>query len=86
MIAISPVIKAETPAAMPTSIVRAKAGLLTISFGIVPPAGTDSYNVSVKDMPMKNNNGIAIINPSDHFPKIVFGIRFPFVENFFCPY
>ena len=72
---MSPTIKVEIPAAIPASIVRAKAGLPTISFKIVLPAGTDLYKVFVNDVPMKNNIGIATISPSDHLPDIVFGIR-----------
>jgi hypothetical protein len=74
MIATSPVIKAEIPEANPASIESAKAGLLTISASIVSPAGTDLYNEFVKDVPITNNIGIAIIRPSDHLPKMVFGI------------
>ena len=77
MIAKSPVIKAEIPEANPASIVSAKAGLLAISANIVSPAGTDLYNEFVKDMPMKNNNGIVMISPSDHLPIMVFGINSP---------
>jgi len=73
----SPVTKAEKPAAIPRSIESAKAGLLEISANIVPPAGTDSYNVSVSDVPMKNNTNMMRINPTDHLPKFVFGISPP---------
>ena len=61
IIEIRPVTKAETPATIPVSIVRAKTGLVEISFRIVPPAGTESYNVFVSDAPIKNNIGIATI-------------------------
>jgi hypothetical protein len=74
---MSPVIKAETPQAIPASAISGRAGLLTISARIVPPAGTDLYNVFAKDVPMKINNGIAIRSPSDHLPKEVFGIDPP---------
>lgn len=77
VIAMSPVIKADIPEANPPSIVSARAGLLAISANIVSPAGTDPYNEFVKDVPTKNNNGIAIISPSDHFPNMVFGINSP---------
>ncbi len=83
LIAISPVRKAEIPEAIPISIVIAKAGLLTISAIIVPPAGTDLYNELVNDEPKTNNNGIAIISPRDHFPKIVLGINPPIFFSFF---
>ena len=66
MIAINPAIKAEIPVAIPASIVRAKAGLTTISFKIVLPEGTDLYKEPVSDEPMKNNIGMATISPSDH--------------------
>jgi len=58
--------KAEIPETIPASIVSAKAGLAAISFKIVSPDGTDLYNESVNDDPMKNNIGIAMINPIDH--------------------
>ena len=66
--------KAEIPATIPASIVSAKAGLEAISAKIVPPAGTESYNESVNDMPMKNNIGIATMRPIDHIPKAVLGV------------
>jgi len=74
MIAVSPAIKADIPAANPISIVIARAGRLPISAKIVSPEGTDSYNVLVKEEPMSNNSGMAMISPSDHFPKLDFGI------------
>jgi len=73
MIAMSPITKAEIPETIPASIVSARAGLTAMSFNMVPPAGTDLYNKVVNDMPMKNNTGIATINPSDHLPNVVFG-------------
>jgi hypothetical protein len=73
MIAMSPMIKAEIPEAIPTSIVSARAGLTVMSFNMVPPAGTDLYSRFVNDIPTKNNTGIATINPSDHQPKGVLG-------------
>ena len=66
--------KADIPATIPASIVRAKAGLAKISAKIVPPAGTDLYNEFVNDVPMINNSGIAMISPTDHLPNVVFGI------------
>ena len=66
--------KAEIPAAIPASIVSAKAGRVAISAKIVPPAGTDLYNEFVKDMPMINKSGIATMSPTDHLPNVVFGI------------
>lgn len=75
MIATNPVMKAEIPATIPASIVRAKAGLPAISSLIDSPAGTDLYNEFVNDEPTKNNTGMATISPTDHLPKIVFGIR-----------
>ena len=72
---MSPVTKAEIPETIPESIVSARAGLTAMSFNMVPPAGTDSYNKVVKDMPMKNNIGIAAASPSDHLPNVVFGMK-----------
>jgi hypothetical protein len=66
--------KDKIPAAIPTSIVSAKAGLVAISIRIVPPEGTDLYNEFVNDEPMINNSGIATMKPTDHLPKAVFGI------------
>jgi hypothetical protein len=74
MIAKRPVMKAEIPAVIPASIVRAKAGLAAISAKIVPPAGTDLYKEFVNDVPTKNNSGIATMSPTDHLPNIVIGI------------
>jgi len=73
MIANSPVMKAEIPAAIPVSIVSAKAGLAAISAKIVTPAGTDLYNEFVNDVPMIYNIGIATISTTDHLPNVVFG-------------
>ena len=73
MIAKRPVMKADIPATIPVSIVSAKAGLIAISAKIVPPAGTDSYNEFVNDVPMMNKIGIAATSPIDHLPNIVFG-------------
>jgi len=75
MIVMIPVTNAEIPEAIPASIVSARAGLATISFKIVSPAGTDSYKEVVNDMPMKNNTGIATASPSEHFPNLVFGMK-----------
>ena len=72
---MSPVTKAEIPETIPASIVSARAGLAPMSFNIVSPAGTDSYNKVVNDMPMKNNTGIAAASPSDHLPNVVFGMK-----------
>jgi len=83
MIAVSPVIKAEIPDANPISIVMARAGRLPISAKSVSPEGTDSYNVVVKEVPMSNNKGMAMINPSDHLPKLDFGICPPTIFPFF---
>jgi hypothetical protein len=80
MIAMSPVTKAEIPETIPESIVSARAGLTAMSFNMVPPAGTDSYNKVVKDMPMKNNTGIAAASPSDHLPSVVFGIKLNLIK------
>jgi len=65
--------KAEIPAAIPASIVSAKAGLAAISAKIVPPDGTDLYNEFASDEPMINNSGIATMSPTDHFPNVVIG-------------
>lgn len=66
--------KAEIPVTIPASIVSARAGLAAISAGMVLPAGTDSYNESVNDVPILNNMGIATMRPTDHLPKVVFGM------------
>jgi hypothetical protein len=53
---------------------------------MVPPAGTDSYNVSAKDGPMVNSNGMAMIRTTDHLPNAVFGKTLqdrPFISNSF---
>ena len=73
MIAMSPIINAEIPEAIPASIVRANAGLRVMSSNIVLPAGTDSYNDFVSDVPIKNNTGIAAASPSDYRSSLVFG-------------
>lgn len=65
--------KAEIPAAIPASIVSARAGLEVISAKMVSPAGTDLYSEFVKNEPMINSNGIAIASPSDHLPDVDFG-------------
>ena len=65
--------KDKIPAAIPISIVSAKAGLVAISTKIVPPEGTDLYNELVNDEPMINNSGIATMRPTDHLPNVVFG-------------
>ena len=79
---MSPVTKAEIPETIPASIASARAGLAPMSFNIVSPAGTDSYNKVVNDMPMKNNIGIAPASPSDHLPNVVFGMKL----NLICFY
>jgi hypothetical protein len=66
--------KAKIPETIPVSIVSDKAGLATISAKIVSPAGTDLYNEFVNDVPMINNSGIAMINPTDHLPNIDIGL------------
>jgi hypothetical protein len=73
MIVISPIMKTETPEAIPASIVSARAGLTTMSSHMVLPADTDLYNEFVNDPPMKNNIGIAIARPKDHQPSLFFG-------------
>jgi hypothetical protein len=73
MIANSPVIKDEIPAKIPDSIVSARAGLAIISAKTVPPGTTDSYKELANDVPMKNNIGIAMTSPTDHFPNVVPG-------------
>jgi hypothetical protein len=65
--------KADIPAAIPASIVNAKAGRVAISANIVSPAGVDLYNEFVNDVPMINKIGIATMRPIDHLPNIVFG-------------
>jgi hypothetical protein len=65
--------KAEIPAAIPASMVRARAGLAATSAKIVSPAGTDGYNEFVNDEPSINKIGIATISPTDHQPNPVMG-------------
>ena len=74
MIVRSPVVKAEIPAAIPASIVRAKAGLAAISPRIVSPDGTDLYKVLVKDEPITNKIGMATMSTTDHLPNAVSGV------------
>jgi hypothetical protein len=78
--------KAEIPATIPASIVNAKAGLAAISAKIVSPAGIELYNEFVNDEAMRNNSGIATINPTDHLPNVVIGIilkyRFVILSSF----
>ena len=69
--------KATIPEAHPARMVSARAGLPAISANIVLPEDTSSYNVFVKDDPMKISKGKAMISPSDHFPNFVFGISPP---------
>jgi len=66
--------RAETPAAIPASMVSARAGLAAMSLRIVPPAGTDSYREWVNDIPRANNSGIATISPIDHLPGVLLGM------------
>ena len=73
MIESDPVMKADIPAAIPASIVSANAGLTAISDKMFSPAGIDSYSVLVKDVPITNNIGIAIMRTTDHFPNDVLG-------------
>lgn len=65
---------ADIPAAIPASMLSAKAGLPAISARIVLPAGTDGYNVFLKDVPIKNNIGVATMSPTDHLPNLVSGV------------
>jgi hypothetical protein len=73
MIARRPVMKAKIPAAIPASIVSARAGLVAMSTNIVLPAGTDLYIEFVNDEPIVNNSGMATMSPSDHLPNFVTG-------------
>ena len=82
MILIRPVINADIPAPKPVSMESAKAGLLTISAKIVPPAGKESYKVSVSDDPMKNNTNMMSISPIDHLPSFVFSMGPPNFDLF----
>ena len=66
--------KAVVPDAIPASIVMANAGLIAISAKIVSPDGTDLYSELANDVPMRNNSGIMMINPTDHLPNIDIGI------------
>jgi len=79
--------KADIPAAIPTSIVSAKAGLAAMSAKIVLPAGTDSYNEFVNEAPTKNNISIATMSPIDHLPNVVLGAILQgcfVILSFFC--
>jgi hypothetical protein len=76
MIAKRPVMKADTPALIPASIVSAKAGLATISASMLSPAGIDLYKVFVNIVPMINNIGIATTRPTEHLPNVDFGRSF----------
>jgi hypothetical protein len=62
------------PAAIPASIVSARAGLAAISASMVSPAGTDEYNEFVNEVPKTNNKGITTAAASDHLPAVVNGI------------
>lgn len=64
----------KIPETIPANIVIANAGLLVISSQMELPAGIDGYHKFVNDAPIKNNTGIAPMNPSDHLPSVVFGI------------
>ena len=66
--------KAETPAAIPASMVSARAGLTAMSLRIVPPAGTDAYSERVNDMPAANSSGTATMSPTDHLPGLLLGM------------
>ena len=79
-------IKAEIPAAIPASIVSAKAGLAAISAKIVLPAGTDLYIESVNDVPMTNNIGIATMSPTDHLPNVVSGSILQVFFSYYQPF
>ena len=89
MIASRPVMKANIPAAIPASMVSAKAGLAPISAQIVSPAGIDLYNEFVSEAPIIYSIGMATISPVDHLPKVVLGTilqdRF-FIFISFCPF
>ena len=76
---MSPITKAEIPEIIAASIPSARTGLLTISSKMVLPAGTDLYKKLIENGTMKNNTDIAIINPIDHLPNVVFGIRINFI-------
>ncbi len=70
------------PEAKPESIDNAKPGLATISLKIVSPAETDVYTFRKNNLPTKNNENMAIINPTDHLPNLVFGRSLIFFINF----
>jgi hypothetical protein len=84
MMLTSPVKRAEKPAPNPVSIDNARAGRLFISARIVPPAGTDLYNESARDDPMKSNINITIMSQMDHLPRFVLAITPP--KLFLCSY
>ena len=73
IIAISPTIKAVIPEAKPESIDSPIPGLIAISLKIVSPAETDAYIFRKNNLPITNNKNMAIINPTDHLPNLVFG-------------
>ena len=74
-----PVMKAEVPDAIPASIAIASAGLATMSFKIVPPAGTEGYNSLTKEVPITNRIGISIARPNDHLPASETGRNWNFI-------
>lgn len=65
--------KAAIPAAIPASMVSARAGLALISAKIVPPAGTERYNELVNEVPMMIKSCMTTMSPNDHLPNVVVG-------------
>lgn len=54
-------------------MVSARAGLAAISANIVHPAGMFLSKVSVRDVPMVNNNDRTMMSPTHHLHKVVIG-------------
>jgi len=67
------------PAIKPDSIGKATPGLISISLKMLSPGGRDAYLVRYNSLPIKNNRNIAIINPNDHLPNLVFGRKVIFI-------
>ena len=70
MIASKPLKKASTPAPIPLSINRDRAGLKAISLRMESPDGAEAYNVLKNNEPSRKNRGMATINHNDHLPAL----------------
>ncbi|MEZ4770519.1 MAG: DinB family protein [Caldilineales bacterium] len=74
MMASMPRMKAPVPAAIPASIVSAKAGLAPMSAAMVAPVGADLYNERASAEPTANRIGMATMRPTDHLPNVDAGV------------